>query len=156
VVEAHENMGFLPGAVEDKFAPYFAPFREVLEERLGRGHVTALIKGGRIEMAPLAYMRGRSFKQSFVVLDEAQNTNPAQMKLFLTRIGEGSVVVVNGDFAQQDIAGECGLSDAVQRFAKLEGIAHVQFGRADIVRSGLVQQIVEGYEPVLQSAQLCA
>jgi phosphate starvation-inducible PhoH-like protein len=146
VVEAEENMGFLPGSIEEKFAPYFTPFREVLEERLGAGHVKALIKAGQIEMAPLAYMRGRSFKACFVVLDEAQNTREGQMKLFLTRIGEGSKVVVNGDISQKDINVESGLTDALTRFADLAQVGHVQFDRSDIVRSGLVQQIVDGYE----------
>lgn len=146
VVEAEENMGFLPGSIEDKFAPYFTPFREVLEERLGAGHVKALLKAGQIEMAPLAYMRGRSFKESFVVLDEAQNTREGQMKLFLTRIGEHSKIVINGDISQKDIIGHSGLNDAITRFAKLAQVGCVHFEQTDIVRSGLVQQIVEGYQ----------
>ena len=146
VVEAEENMGFLPGSIEEKFAPYFTPFREVLEERLGTGHVKALIKAGQIEMAPLAYMRGRSFKACFVVLDEAQNTREGQMKLFLTRIGKDTKVVVNGDISQKDIQANSGLSDALARFSSLAQVGHVQFDRQDIVRSGLVQQIVDGYE----------
>ena len=159
VVEAEENMGFLPGSIEEKFAPYFTPFREVLEERLGAGHVKALLKAGLIEMAPLAYMRGRSFKECFVVLDEAQNTSFGQMKLFLTRIGEGSIVVINGDMTQQDIGGQSGLLDAVERFAGLESVGYVNFATADIVRSGLVQQIVEGYAQRQESKDppyLCA
>lgn len=145
VVEAEENMGFLPGTIEEKFAPYFTPFREVLEERLGTGHVKALIKAGQIEMAPLAYMRGRSFKSCFVVLDEAQNTREGQMKLFLTRIGEDTKVVVNGDISQKDINASSGLTDAVTRFSSLAQVGLVRFERQDIVRSGLVQQIVDGY-----------
>lgn len=146
VVEAEENMGFLPGDVSEKFSPYFTPFREVLEERLGAGHVKALLKAGHIEMAPLAYMRGRSFKDCFVVLDEAQNTTENQMKLFLTRMGENTKIVVNGDINQKDIKAQSGLSDVINRFAKLPEIGHVHFDKADIVRSGLVQKIVEGYE----------
>lgn len=146
VVEAEENMGFLPGTVEEKFAPYFTPFREALEERLGTGHVKALLKAGHIEMAPLAYMRGRSFKDCFVVLDEAQNTTENQMKLFLTRLGENTRVVINGDIAQKDIKVSSGLSDAVRRLKDLSEVGHVDFERADIVRSGLVQKIVDRYE----------
>ncbi|MEM5529421.1 PhoH family protein [Gammaproteobacteria bacterium AS21] len=163
VVEAEENMGFLPGTIEEKFAPYFTPFREVLEERLGTGHVKALLKAGLIEMAPLAYMRGRSFKECFVVLDEAQNTSEGQMKLFLTRIGENSIVVINGDMTQQDIGGQSGLLDAVSRFSHLDSVGYVKFATTDIVRSGLVQQIVQGYsqpknrdEPPYQAAVRCA
>jgi len=110
-------------------------------------------------MAPLAYMRGRSFKECFVVLDEAQNTSFGQMKLFLTRIGEESIVVINGDMTQQDIGGQSGLLDAVERFAGLESVGYVNFATADIVRSGLVQQIVEGYAQRQESKDppyLCA
>ncbi len=113
VVEAEERLGFLPGNAEDKFAPYFAPFREVLEEFLGKGHVSGLMKAGRIEIAPLAYMRGRTFKNAWVVLDEAQNVTLGQMKLFLTRIGENARVIVNGDLRQSDVQGASGLRDAI-------------------------------------------
>ena len=158
VVEAEENMGFLPGSIEEKFAPYFTPFREVLEERLGAGHVKALLKSGQIEMAPLAYMRGRSFKECFIVLDEAQNTSEGQMKLFLTRIGENSKVVINGDISQKDIVVKSGLIDAVNRFASLTSVGYIHFEQQDIVRSGLVQQIVEGYDcPThLRPSVMCA
>jgi len=158
VVEAEENMGFLPGCIEEKFAPYFTPFREVLEERLGAGHVKALLKAGRIEMAPLAYMRGRSFKECFVVLDEAQNTSEGQMKLFLTRIGENSKIVINGDISQKDIKVASGLTDAVNRFSHFANIGYVHFEQQDIIRSGLVQKIVEGYEspPHFKPPVMCA
>jgi phosphate starvation-inducible PhoH-like protein len=146
VQEAGENLGFLPGELEDKFAPYFQPFKDVLEERLSKGHVSGLIKSGRIEAAPLAYMRGRSFKNCWVILDEAQNCTPTQMKLFLTRIGENCTVVVNGDETQMDIRGTCGLIDAMNRLNDISGINSVIFERQDIVRSGIVQQIVEKYE----------
>jgi len=146
VQEAGENLGFLPGELEDKFAPYFQPFKDVLEERLGKGHVQGLSKAGRIEAAPLAYMRGRSFKNCWIVLDEAQNCTPLQMKLFLTRIGENCTVIVNGDKTQQDIRGECGLVDAMKRLEHCNGVNNIIFEKADIVRSGIVQQIVEAYE----------
>lgn len=146
VCEAGENLGFLPGDIDDKFAPYFQPFKDVLEERMGRGHVQAMIKSGRIETAPLAYMRGRTFKNCWVLLDEAQNCTPTQMKLFLTRIGENCKVIVNGDYTQKDIKGCSGLQDAIDRVSSIRGCHVIEFEREDIVRSGIVQQIVESYE----------
>lgn len=146
VVEAGENMGFLPGKVEDKFAPYFGPVREILEEHFGGSHVSGMMKTGKIEIAPLAFMRGRTFKNSFVLFDEAQNTTPVQMKLFLTRLGEGSVVCVSGDQKQSDIAGHSGLDDALCRLRLVNCIGQVQFNSSHVVRSNLVQKIVEAYE----------
>lgn len=145
-VEAGESLGFLPGELEEKFDPYLQPFRDVLNERLGRSHVDGMIKSGRIEAAPLAYMRGRTFKKAFVILDEAQNTTPTQMKMFLTRIGHDTKVVVNGDMAQKDIRGVSGLEDAVRRLSFIPSVKHVHFSKADIVRSGLVQEIVSAYD----------
>jgi len=145
-VEAGENLGFLPGDMNEKFDPYLAPFKEVLIERFGKAKTEYLIKTGRIEAAPLAYMRGRTFKESFVILDEAQNTTPNQMKMFLTRIGHDCKVVVNGDIAQTDIRGVCGLEDAVKRLAFIPSIKSIEFTRADVVRSGLVQEILESYD----------
>lgn len=148
MVEAEEDIGYLPGTLEEKFAPYFTPFREVLEERLGVGHVKALITAGRIEMAPLAYMRGRSFKNCFVVLDEAQNTTPGQMKLFLTRLGEDCKVVINGDLDQKDIHGKSGLEDGINTVASrgIRGINHIEFDTEDSVRSPIVREIIAAYE----------
>jgi len=147
VVEADENMGFLPGEIADKFAPYFVPVREVLEERLSKGFVEYLIETGKIEIAPFAYMRGRTFKNAFVILDEAQNTTPKQMKLFLTRLGENVRVVINGDSTQQDIrVAVNGLDDAYQRFSRTPGFGAVEFESGDVRRSALVQRIVESYE----------
>lgn len=145
-VEAGENLGFLPGEKDEKFAPYMAPFREVLDERLGASFVDYLIKVGRIEAAPLAYMRGRTFKNAFVVLDEAQNTTPKQMKLFLTRLGTNCKVVVNGDITQMDINGKSGLEDAIKRLSHIPSIKVVEFEKADCVRSELMAEIVEAYE----------
>lgn len=145
-VEAGESLGFLPGEIEDKFDPYLQPFRDVLNERLGKTHTEYLIKRGTIEAAPLAYMRGRTFKKAFIILDEAQNTTPTQMKMFLTRIGEDCIVVVNGDMNQTDLRGQSGLEDAVGRLQGLDRVAIVNFSRADIVRSGLCQDIVSAYE----------
>ena len=146
VQEAGENLGFLPGELEDKFAPYFQPFKDVLEERLGKGHVQGLSKAGRIEASPLAYMRGRSFKNAWIILDEAQNCTPTQMKLFLTRIGENCTVVVNGDISQRDIKGQCGLTDAVKRLEHINAVKLITFERKDIVRSGIVQEVVDAYD----------
>jgi phosphate starvation-inducible protein PhoH and related proteins len=146
VQEAGESLGFLPGELEDKFAPYFQPFKDVLEERLGKGQVQGLVKAGRIEASPLAYMRGRSFKNCWIILDEAQNCTVTQMKLFLTRIGENCTVVVNGDVSQRDVNGTCGLSDAMRRLANINGVNIINFTKADIVRSGMVQEVVEAYE----------
>jgi phosphate starvation-inducible PhoH-like protein len=145
-VEAGESLGFLPGEMDEKFDPYFAPIRQVLEERLGTGHLEAFLQNGRIQALPLAYMRGHTFKDCIVILDEAQNTTPVQMKLFLTRIGEYSKIIVNGDLQQTDIRGKNGLKDALSRVRNLKSVGIAEFTRKDIVRSGLVQEIVEAYE----------
>ncbi len=156
-VDAGESLGFLPGNVEEKYEPYIAAFRDVLNERLGKSHVECLIKLGRIEAQPFAYMRGRTFKDAYVILDEAQNATPAQMKLFLTRIGENCKVIINGDESQVDIVGKSGLTDAVARIAYIPRVKIVTFSRQDIVRSGLVAEIVEAYEtpqsPLLQAVR---
>lgn len=148
-VEAGEKLGALPGELEDKFDPYLQPFKDVLNERLSKGKVKGLIEYGRIVAAPLAYMRGKTFKNAFVVLDEAQNTTPTQMKMFLTRIGQDCKVVVNGDTAQKDVHGISGLEDAVRRLSFIPTVKHVHFTTEDIVRSGLVQEIVAAYEAPL-------
>lgn len=145
-VEAGEELGFLPGEIEEKFAPYLAPFRDVLDERLGKSFVDNLIKNGRIEAAPLAYMRGRTFKDAIVILDEAQNTTPAQMKMFLTRIGENCRVIVNGDVRQKDIKGVSGLEDAVRRLIWIPQVSVIEFQREDVVRSGIVSDVIQSYD----------
>jgi phosphate starvation-inducible PhoH-like protein len=145
-VEAGEYLGALPGEMEEKYAPYIQAFMDVLNERLGPSFVEYLLKNKKIEAAPLAYMRGRTFKNSFVIFDEAQDSTPVQMKLFLTRIGENCNVVVNGDESQVDIKGTCGLTDAVARLSFIPSIKVVRFTRDDIVRSSLVQEIVQAYE----------
>lgn len=145
-IEAGENLGFLPGELEEKFDPYLQPFRDVLIQRMGRGAFEYHLRVGNIEAVPLAYMRGRTFKNAWVILDEAQNTTPTQMKMFLTRIGEDCKVIVNGDVRQQDIRGESGLVDALRRVSFIPAVKVVEFGRGDVVRSGLVQEIVEAYE----------
>ncbi|WP_086934447.1 PhoH family protein [Agarilytica rhodophyticola] len=146
-VEAGENLGFLPGDLDEKFAAYIDAFRDILNERLGAGTVNYCLRHGRIVAAPLAYMRGKTFNEdTFVILDEAQNTTPEQMKMFLTRIGENCKVVVNGDVKQSDIKGRNGLSDAIERVEGLPGVHIHEFERHDIVRSGLVRELMERYE----------
>lgn len=145
VVEAGESLGFLPGEKEEKFEPYIAAFREVLIECFGKTHFEYMLKNGKIRAEPLAYMRGLTFKDAFVVLDEAQNTTPAQMKLFLTRIGRNSKVVVNGDLDQMDIKGPSGLNEAVKRISFIPAVRVVRFDERDIVRSDLVQEIVTSW-----------
>ena len=144
-VEAGENLGFLPGELSEKFEPYLRPFRDILDRRLGKGFVDCAIKNGKIEALPLAYMRGMTFEDCWVLLDEAQNTTPAQMKMFLTRIGEDCKVVVNGDLTQMDIKGLSGLADGLQRSRGLPRVSEVEFTRDDIVRSGLTQMLVDRY-----------
>lgn len=145
VVEAEEKLGALPGEIGDKFAPYFAPVREIMNGHFGASNVEGMIKSGRIVTAPLAYMRGRTFKSSFVLLDEAQNVTPKQMLLFLTRIGDNSTVVVDGDLDQMDIPGPSGLRDALTRLNGMEYMAVQHFTDDDIVRSALVREIVKRY-----------
>lgn len=145
-VEAGESFGFLPGTLEEKYAEYINPVREILEERLGKSWVENLIKLGKIEGAPLGFMRGRTFKDCVVILDEAQNCTPAQMELFLTRIGENCTVVINGDTSQRDIRGMSGLVDAIERISWIPQVSVIKFEKKDIVRSGICQEIVESYE----------
>ena len=144
-VEAGESLGFLPGELEEKFDPYLFPFKEILNEKLGKSFVQYLLKTGKIEAVPLAYMRGRTFRNAFVILDEAQNTTPTQMKMFLTRIGQDCKVVVNGDPAQSDIRVASGLEDAIARLSFIPAIKHIRFTMDDIVRSDLVGEIVRAY-----------
>ncbi len=145
-VEAGENMGFLPGDLHEKFDPYFDAFRDCLNERLGKGVVECGLKNDRIVVSPLAYLRGKTFNDAFVVLDEAQNCTAAQLKMFLTRIGENCRVVVNGDIRQSDIGTKSGLKDAVDRLGHLDSVYVHQFEHEDIVRSGLVKDIIQCYE----------
>ncbi len=146
-VESGEHLGFLPGDLDEKFAVYIDAFRDILNERLGAGTVDYCLRHGRIVAAPLAYMRGKTFNsKTFVILDEAQNTSPAQMKMFLTRIGEDCKVVINGDINQSDIRGPNGLADAVARLGDLPNVYVHEFEREDIVRSGLVRDIIDRYE----------
>jgi phosphate starvation-inducible PhoH-like protein len=149
-VEAGESLGFLPGELDEKFDPYLQPFRMVLEERLGKNKVEYLLKNKTIEAIPLGYLRGRTFRNAFVILDEAQNTTPKQMKMFLTRIGLDTTVVVNGDDSQVDIHGDSGLRDAIRRISFIPSVAHVNFTRDDVVRSGIVSEIIQAYDEPLK------
>jgi phosphate starvation-inducible PhoH-like protein len=132
--------------VSEKIDPYFVPMREALEARLGKGQVEYMLKFKQLEFVPFALMRGRTFDDAFVILDEAQNTTIPQMKMFLTRAGTGSKLVVNGDLLQSDIPGPSGLKDAVERFRGRPGVGMTVFKREDVVRSGLAKLAVEVYE----------
>lgn len=147
-VEAGEKLGFLPGDLTQKVDPYLRPLYDALYEMLGFEKVAKLIERNVIEIAPLAYMRGRTLNDSFVILDEAQNTTVEQMKMFLTRIGFGSVAVVTGDVTQIDLPKhvQSGLRDAIEVLRNVDGISFTFFTSKDVVRHPLVQRIVRAYE----------
>lgn len=147
-VEAGERLGFLPGDLAQKIDPYLRPLYDALYEMLGFEKVAKLIERNVIEVAPLAYMRGRTLNDSFVILDEAQNTTPEQMKMFLTRIGFGSTAVITGDVTQVDLPkGQAsGLRQSVEVLAEVEGISFTFFTARDVVRHPLVQRIVRAYD----------
>jgi phosphate starvation-inducible protein PhoH and related proteins len=147
-VEAGERLGFLPGDLTQKVDPYLRPMYDALYEMMGFDRVGRLIERHVIEIAPLAFMRGRTLNESFVILDEAQNTTPEQMKMFLTRIGFGSRAVVTGDVTQTDLprGKESGLRHVSRVLAGVEGIAFIHFTAEDVVRHPLVQKIVSAYE----------
>ena len=147
-VEAGENLGFLPGDLKDKVDPYLRPLYDALYEMLPAEQVDKKIALGEIEIAPLAFMRGRTLSNAFVILDEAQNTTPMQMKMFLTRLGENSRMVVNGDLSQVDLPRGVvsGLRDALEVLKGTSNIGSVRFSAADVVRHGLVAKIVKAYE----------
>ncbi|WP_234413957.1 PhoH family protein [Ideonella sp. A 288] len=147
-VEAGERLGFLPGDLAQKVDPYLRPLYDALYDLMGYDRVTTAFEKGALEIAPLAFMRGRTLNHSFVILDEAQNTTPEQMKMFLTRIGFGSRAVVTGDVSQVDLprGSASGLIDAEQVLREVRGIAISRFTSADVVRHPLVARIVEAYE----------
>ena len=146
VVEAGESLGYLPGTLQEKLDPYVRPLYDALFDMTDVERANALIEQGVIEIAPLAFMRGRTFNSSFVILDEAQNTTPEQMKMFLTRLGFSSKFVVTGDVTQRDLSGTSGLDSARRVLADISGIRFVELGREDIVRHSLVARIVGAYE----------
>jgi len=147
-VEAGEKLGFLPGDMSEKVDPYLRPLYDALHDMLPAQRVYSLIERGTIEVAPLAFMRGRTLNDSFVILDEAQNTSVAQMRMFLTRIGLRSKAVITGDVTQVDLpqGTSSGLSDAVHLLGSVQGLAHCFFTSADVVRHPLVQRIVDAYD----------
>ena len=146
-VEAGERLGFLPGDLQQKVDPYLRPLYDALHLLLGKERTDVLLEKGVIEVAPLAYMRGRSLADAFVILDEAQNTTPAQMRMALTRLGERSRMVVTGDITQIDLPpGQLsGLVEAAEVLQGVEGVAICRFGDADVVRHPLVQRLVQAY-----------
>jgi len=148
-VEAGERLGFLPGDMKEKVDPYLRPLYDALYDCLPAEQVERRIASGEIEIAPIAFMRGRTLADAFVILDEAQNTTPAQMKMFLTRFGQNSRMVICGDPNQVDLPGgvaASGLADAVRRLEGMEGLATCRFTAADVVRHPIVGRIVEAYE----------
>jgi phosphate starvation-inducible PhoH-like protein len=151
-VEAGERLGFLPGDIGQKVDPYLRPLYDALYELLGFERVARLLERGVIELAPLAYMRGRTLSNAFVILDEAQNTTIQQMKMFLTRMGFGSKTVITGDITQTDLPRDTpsGLRHAVDTLDRIRGIGVTHFGSRDVVRHPLVQKIVEAYDEGLK------
>jgi phosphate starvation-inducible PhoH-like protein len=145
-IEAGEELGFMPGDLSEKYEPYFRPVRDALEERLGSGPLEYYLKAKSIEARPLAFLRGATLKNCWVIADEMQNATPAQMKMFLTRIGENSRFIINGDITQKDIDGPSGLADAQRRLRNMAHVSFIEFKIADIVRDPLCQAIASRYE----------
>lgn len=147
-VEAGERLGFLPGDMQEKIDPYLRPIYDALNDILSSKEVAKLIEDGRIEIAPLAFMRGRTLKNAFVVLDEAQNTTSSQMKMFLTRMGENAHMIINGDISQIDLPKDTvsGLIEADRITRNINEIGKISFQSADVIRHSLVSKIVDAYE----------
>ena len=147
-VEAGEALGFLPGDLEEKLLPYLRPLYDAMDEVLGPVDARKLIETGVVEIAPLAYMRGRTLSKCFAILDEAQNTTSAQMMMFLTRLGEGSKMVVTGDVTQVDLPSNqlSGLVEARKVLSKVKGVHFQEFGQDDVVRHPLVSAIIGAYQ----------
>lgn len=147
-VEAGETLGFLPGDLKEKIAPYLRPIQDSLSELLPAEKLRRYEESGAIEVAPLAYMRGRTLKRAFIILDEAQNTTVAQMKMFLTRLGPHSKAIITGDTSQVDLAKgeESGLKHAMRILSGIHGIAQITFGATDVLRHPLVKDILLAYE----------
>jgi phosphate starvation-inducible PhoH-like protein len=154
-VEAGESLGYLPGDLQAKINPYLRPLLDALHEMVDHDQIKRLMEQDAIEIVPLAYMRGRTLNEAFIILDEGQNTTVSQMKMFLTRMGAGSKIVVSGDITQVDLprTATSGLSDAIMRLRDIERVGVVQMSKSDIVRHKLVQAIVRAYddEPPLES-----
>ena len=154
-IEAGEKLGFLPGDLQSKVDPYLRPLYDALYQIMGADSFAKNMERGLIEVAPLAYMRGRTLDNAFIILDEAQNTTPAQMKMFLTRMGVGSKVVVTGDVTQIDLPDRTrsGLVDALHILKNVDGIAQCYFTEKDVVRHRLVQEIIKAYEAAAHPAK---
>ena len=154
-VEAGEKLGFLPGDLQSKVDPYLRPLYDALFDMLGAENFNKYLERGNIEVAPLAYMRGRTLDDSFIILDEAQNTTKEQMKMFLTRLGFGSKIVITGDITQIDLPDDkvSGLKDAVRVLSDVKDIAICRLSSADVVRHALVQQIINAYEKAEKNAE---
>ncbi|MEN8662125.1 MAG: PhoH family protein [Lentimonas sp.] len=146
-VEAGEALGFLPGELQEKILPYLTPLYDAMNEMIGKDQTLQLVERGIIEIAPLAYMRGRTLANAFVVLDEAQNTTHEQMMMFLTRLGDGSRMVITGDITQIDLprAKQSGLKEATRLLKNIPGLEHFYFDGQDVVRHPLVQSIINAY-----------
>jgi phosphate starvation-inducible protein PhoH and related proteins len=155
-VEAGEALGFLPGELEDKILPYLRPLYDAMEEMVGKENVARMTEKGIIEIAPLAYMRGRTLSGAYIVLDEAQNTTPEQMMMFLTRLGEGSRMIITGDITQIDLprSKSSGLKQAIEVLGGVQGVSLFYFGGQDVVRHALVQRIVAAYDRYKESLAL--
>jgi phosphate starvation-inducible PhoH-like protein len=147
-VEAGESLGFLPGDLKEKIAPYLRPIHDSLSELLPAEKLKRYQETGAIEVAPLAYMRGRTLKRTFIILDEAQNTTVAQMKMFLTRLGNHSKVIITGDPSQVDLSKglESGFIHAIRLLKNIQGIAHIELDASDVLRHRLVKEIINAYE----------
>ena len=147
-VEAGEKLGFLPGDLQEKVNPYLRPLYDALHTLLGQERTAALIEKNVIEVAPLAYMRGRTLADAFVILDEAQNTSPAEMKMFLTRMGMTAKFVITGDMSQVDLPHrqKSGLAYALDVLKDVEGIGVVRLGQSDVIRHSLVKRIVDAFD----------
>ena len=147
VVEAGEHLGFLPGDLKDKVDPYLTPLYDALNDMLPKDKLKKYMENGEIEIAPLAYMRGRTLHNSFIILDEAQNSTQMQMKMFLTRIGVTSKAIITGDITQIDLEGQgmSGLIHATNILKKIKGITFIHFNENDVIRHQLVKNIIKAY-----------
>lgn len=149
IVEAGESLGFLPGDIGQKTDPYIRPIYEYLYLILGKRHTTELIEEGIIDIIPLCYMRGLTFDNTIAILDEAQNTSKMQMKMFLTRIGYNSKLIINGDLTQTDLKDKfSGLSDAMRKLVNIEKIASITLGEEDVMRNPIIKRILRAYSDV--------
>lgn len=139
------GLGFLPGTIQEKCQPYFEPIRQILLDWFGESELELMIKRGKIEFIPIDFIRGHTFDNTFILVDEAQNSTPAQMKLLLTRVGKNSTIVVDGDSDQKDIRGLSGLEDIKRRFGDMEDVGIIEFTEDDIVRSGFAREVLKRY-----------